>query len=129
MPTKTQSLFDVSGKEPVKPKLPTLRQYLKEHSDAKFPIVARITLFWFPGNWDNYSIETTGFRASIAPSHPLYKLLDRDVIAITEGKDTGLALSVQDPEGTIRFCETTNLGRWNRIGNSGIRFEGEPEPN
>ena len=125
MPTKKESLFDVAGKEPAKPKLPTLRQFLKEEKNAKFPIVATVTLIWFPGNWDNYSIETNKFRASIAPNHPLYKLLDRDVIAITEASDTGIALSVEDRDGTIRFCETTNYGKWERVGNSGVRFKGE----
>jgi len=124
MPTKKESLFDVSGKEPPKPKAPTLRQFLKENKDAKYPIVSSIDIIWFPGQWDNYSIETGKFRCSIGANHPLYKLLDRDVITITTGSDTGIALSVEDEDGTIRFCETTNYGKWERIGNAGVRFHG-----
>lgn len=125
MPTKKESLFDVSGKEPAKPKLPTIRQYLRENKNVTSPIVASVTVIWFPGNWDNYSVETGKFRTSIAPGHPLYDLLDRDVIAITEASHTGIALSLEDSDGTIRFCETTNYGKWERIGNSGIRFRGD----
>lgn len=129
MPTKKESLFDVSGKEPPKPKAPTLRQFLKEKTDDKYPIISPVMLIWFPGQWDNYSIETREFRCSIGAGHPLYKLLDRDVIAITTGSDTGIALSVEDADGTIRFCETTNFGKWERIGNAGVRFSGDTNPN
>lgn len=122
MPSKQLSLFDVSGKEPPKEKLPTLKQFIKSSSDAKYPIVSTIKLIWFPGTWDNYSIETNHFRCSIGTSHPLYKPLDRDVIKLTEGSDTGIVLSIEDSDGTIRFCETNVYGRWERIGNAGIRF-------
>lgn len=122
MPAKKPGLFDVSGKEPPKPKAPTLKQFIKEKSDAKYPIISSVTLIWFPGTWDNYSIESNEFRCSIGKNHPLYEPLDRDVIKATEGSDTGIAISVEDSEGTIRFCETNVYGRWERIGNAGVRF-------
>lgn len=129
MPTKKQSVFDVVGKEPAKAKLPTLRQYIKENPDAKYSLLSRIELIWFPGTWDNYSIETSILRCSIGTNHPLYKPLDESIIAITEKSDTGIILSVEDKEGTIRLCESNVYGKWERIGNAGIRFKETPGAN
>lgn len=126
MPTKKQSIFQVSGKEPPKEKLPTLKQFIKENPDVSYPQTLVVNLIWFPGQWNNYSIDTNKLRISIGENHPLYSLLDRDVIAITEGSDTALLIVVEDKEGTIRFSESTTYGKWKRIGNAGIRFEGDP---
>lgn len=123
MPNKQVSLFDVEGKEPPREKKPTLRQYLKEQTDVKYPISSTIRLVWFPGNWDNYSVETDWFRCSISPKHPLYGVLDKLVIKAFCESQTAIHLVVKDGDGTIGFGESTLYGTYARIGNAGIRFE------
>lgn len=123
MPGKQLSLFDVEGKEPPKEKAPTLRQYLKEQKDAKYPISSTIRLVWFPGNWDNYSLETDSFRVSIGPKHPLYAVLDKLVIKAFCESQTAIHVVITDEDGTIRFGESTLYGAYTRIGSAGIRFE------
>lgn len=123
MPTKKPGLFDVAGKEPAKPKAPTLRQYTKEHPNAEYPIYSRVNVIWFPGNWDNYSIETPEFRCSIAPNHPIYSVLDNSIVRILTDTETALLVELTDSEGTIRFCESNVYGKYTRIGNAGYKFQ------
>lgn len=123
MPAKQLSLFDVDGKEPPKEKKPTLRQYLKETKDAKYPICSTIRVVWFPGNWDNYSIESDTFRVSISPKHPLYAVLDKLVVKSFCESQTAILVCVKDSDGTVGFCESTLYGAYTRIGGVGIRFE------
>lgn len=122
MPTKKPSLFDTPGKEPKKPKKPTLFQYIKQNKDVEYPITAPIETIWFPGNWDNYSVETDKFRASINPNHPLYKALDVNIVKHCEDVPTALLIELQDNEGTICFRESNLYGDWKAIGNAGYRF-------
>jgi len=123
MPTKKPGLFDVTGKEPPKPKKPTLKQYLKETTHVTFPVFSLVEIVWFPGNWDNFSIECGLFRVSVGASHPLYKPLDESIVSIATKSDTGILLCLEDTDGTIGFCESTVYGAWKAIGNAGYRFE------
>lgn len=124
MPTKKPSLFDVEGKEPPKPKAPTLKQFLKGlPKDAEYPIYGRIETIWFPGNWPNYSIETPQFRASISEAHPLFSVLESSDIKTFGDAESAILLVVVDSEGTIRFSESNFYGKYTRIGNAGFRFE------
>lgn len=123
MPNKQLSLFDVEGKEPPKEKKPTLRQFLKELKDAKYPICSTIRVVWFPGNWDNYSVESDTFRVSIGPKHPLYAVLDKLVIKAFCESQTAIHVCVKDSDGTIGFGESSLYGTYTRIGSAGIRFE------
>lgn len=123
MPSKQLSLFDVEGKEPPKVKAPTLRQYMKETKDASYPFSSTIRLVWFPGNWDNYSIECDHFRVSIGTNHPLYAVLDKLVIKVFCESQTAIHVCVKDSEGTIGFGESSLYGAYARVGNSGLRFE------
>lgn len=126
MPSKQLSLFDFEGKEPMPPKKPTLRQYLKEVNNATYPICSTVRVVWFPGNWDNYGIETDLFRVSISPKHPLYAVLDKLVIKAFCESQTAIHVCVTDGDGTIRFGESTLYGAYTRIGAAGIRFEETP---
>lgn len=123
MATKKVSIFDVEGKEPVKPKLPTLNQFTKELKyDGTSELLYRIDTIWFPGQWDNYSVVTTDFRVSIAKNHGVYEALDKGVMQFLD-RDTAILLQLVDPmERAIRFVESTNFGKWRSIGNVGIRF-------
>lgn len=123
MPAKQLSLFDVDGKEPPKEKKPTVRQFLKENKDANYPICSTIRTIWFPGNWDNYSLETDSFRVSIGPKHPLYAILDKLVVKAFCESQTAIHACIKDPDGTIGFGESTLYGAYTRIGGSGLRFE------
>jgi len=126
MPSKQLSLFDVEGKEPSKPKKPTLRQFIKEQTDAKYPLSSTIRLVWFPGNWDNYSLETDSFRVSIGVSHPLYAVLDKLVIKSFCESQTAIHVVVKDGDGTIGFGESTLYGAYVRVGNAGLKFDETP---
>ena len=129
MPTKKPSLFDVSGKEPAKPKAPTLKQYIKENPNATYPIFGRVNTIWFPGNWENYSIETPEFRCSIGANHPLFAVLEASIVKLLHDSENALLLGVMDNEGTIRFSESNVYGKYARIGNAGYRFEETPGAN
>lgn len=129
MPAKKPSLFEVTGKEPPKPKAPTLRQYLKENTDATYPLIARVNTIWFPGNWENYSIETPEFRCSIGGNHPLFTILENSIVKLLNDSENALLLVVMDNEGTIGFSESNVYGKYARIGNAGYRFEETPGAN
>lgn len=123
MVSKKLSLFDIEGTEPPKEKLPTLRQFVKElNKDATGELLYGVRTIWLPGTWDNYSVETTAFRATISPGHGLYKALDESVIRFLD-TETELLLQVVDVSTlTIRFVQATNFGKWKRLGNAGVRF-------
>jgi len=120
MPTKKPGLFDVKGKEPPKPKAPTLRQFLKESKDATYPIYSPVQVVWFPGRWDNYSLECDAFRVSISPKHTLYAILDRLVVKAFCESQTAIHVVVKDAKGTIGFGESTLYGAYLGIGSSGF---------
>jgi hypothetical protein len=129
MPAKKPGLFDVTGKEPPKPKKPTLRQYLKESKNDVYPQYFRIETIWFPGNWENYSIETTDFRASIAATHPLFDALECNAVKAFSESEGAILLVLLDNEGTIGLGESTIHGKYTRIGNAGFRFNETPGAN
>jgi hypothetical protein len=122
MPNKKPSLFDVSGREPDPVKLPTLRQYLKEITNVEYPIYARIEIIWFPGQWDNYSLQCEHFRVSISSSHPLYKLLEDGIVAAITSDDRALLVRIDDATGTIGISESTVWGQYKPIGHAGYKF-------
>jgi hypothetical protein len=122
MPTKKPSLFEVSGSEPPREKKPTLYQFLKENNDISFPYLSGVEVIWFPGQWDNFSIETSVYRCSIAPTHGLYKIVDTSIVRILESTDTKLLLVIEDSSGCVRFSESNVYGKYQRIGNAGFRF-------
>jgi hypothetical protein len=123
MPSKQPSFWDVSGKEAPKEKPPTLRQFIKEQPIDVYPILCRIVVVWFPGNWDNYSLETDKCRVSIAPNHPLYNVLERSGVKVFSECENAVLLEIIDREGTIRFVESNVYGKYSRIGNAGFRFD------
>lgn len=123
MPTKNPSLFDVEGKEPTPEKLPTLKQWIKETKDVQYPVLSPIEVCWFPGKWDNYSLQCSYFRVSISPKHPIYQILDRSIVRLLTETNTALLVSVKDASGTIRVCESNFYGCYKPIGNSGYKFE------
>lgn len=123
MPTKKIGFFDVSGKEPPKEKAPTLTQWLKENKDVQYPFVTPIAVIWLPGNWPNYSIEAGAFRVSISERHPLYAVLESNVVKVFSESETCVLLELMDSQGTIRFCESNVYGKYARLGNAGYRFD------
>lgn len=129
MTAKKPNLFGVTGKEPPKPKKPTLKQFIKELSDDNYPKHYRIETIWFPGNWENYSVETTEFRASIAKPHPLFSVLETTIVKILSESESALLLVLLDSEGTIGFSESNFYGRYSRIGNAGFKFDETPGAN
>lgn len=122
MPTKKPSLFDFQGSEPKKEKAPTLLQYLKSNADHVFPIVSTIRVIWYPGNWENYSIETDAFRAGITPKHALFEPMEMHLTKRLIDTETALLLSVMDAKGTICFTESSLYGHYSAIGVSGFKF-------
>ena len=122
MPTKKPTLFEVSGNDAPKEKKPTLRQFIKENSDIPYPYLSGIEIIWFPGQWDNFSIETSAFRASIAPTHGLYKIVDTSIVRILTETNTKLLLAIENTSGELRFVESNVYGTYKPIGNAGFRF-------
>lgn len=126
MATKKQpaSIFEVEGSEPQLPKLPTLMQFIKANanvitSDSIFPV----EIIWTPGNWDNYTIQTDKFRASISERNPLYPLLNRFIGGIPEYPNQ-VGIQITDSEsGSVRFVECGTYGKWKPLGNAGFKFE------
>ena len=129
MPTKKPGFFEVEGKEPPKPKKPTLYQFIKELKDDDFPKLSRVELLWFPGRWDNYSIETSVYRASITGNHPLYPMLEGNAVKVFESTDTAILLGIRERDGTLFFGESNFFGKYERIGNLGYRFIETPGAN
>ncbi len=123
MSSKKPTLFDVEGKEPPKVKAPTLQQYLKENPNAEYPIYSRVNVVWFPGQWDNYSLECESFRVSIGVNHPIYAVLEQRAVATFTDTESALLICVKDDEGTIGFSESTVFGKYKALGNVGYRFD------
>lgn len=123
MPTKKPSLFEVSGKEPAKPKAPTLKQFIKQNPDVEYPVYSRIEIVWFPGTWDNYSLETPMFRCSVGSNHPIYSALDNSIVKVLSETQTALLIELTDSDGTIRIAESNVFGQYVAIGNAGYKFE------
>ena len=122
MPTKKQSLFEMSGKEPPKEKLPTLFEFLKQNNELKYPFHSPLRIIWFPGTWNNYSLESNRFRVSIETNHPLYSAIDAGIVRLLEETDTALLIELMDGQGTIGIRESNLYGRYSRIGNAGYKF-------
>jgi hypothetical protein len=129
MPIKKPSLFEVSGKEPEKPKKPTWKQFVKENPNEEYPVYSRIEVVWFPGQWDNYSLECERFRISISAQHPVYPVLEQRIVATLTDADTALLIRIDDRNGTLGFSESNVYGRYSRIGNAGFKFEATPGAN
>jgi hypothetical protein len=123
MPVKKPNIFEVSGKEPPKPKKLTLFQYIKENPNAEYPIYSRIETVWFPGKWDNYSLECEHFRVSISPSHTLYELLEGGIVRILTDANAALLIELSDSSGVIGIRESNFYGVYKTVGNAGYRFE------
>jgi hypothetical protein len=122
MPTKKPNLFQMSGREPSKEKLPTMSQYLKQNTDVKYPLYSTLTTIWFPGTWDNYSLESKLFRINIGTNHPLYSAIDSGIVRLLEETDTALLIELMDGQGTVGIRESSLYGKYSRIGNAGYKF-------
>lgn len=123
MPTKTTSLFDTEFSEPPKEKKPTLLQYLKTLKDAKYPLVFRIEIVWFPGKFDNYTLETTDFRCQVSPSNPLYKVLDKIGYKTFKDSSSAILLNVVDETARISLGESNYYGSYTDISTLGVKFK------
>jgi len=122
MATKKPDIFEMSGKEPPKEKKPTLAQYIKENPNLVYPIYSRIDIIWFPGQWDNYSLECECFRISISNKHPIFEILDKQVVKLLTERDSSLLVIVEDSERTIGIRESNFYGIYKPIGNVGYKF-------
>ena len=117
-------IFGIDFVEPVFEKKPTIKQFQKERKDGEHTDNCfRVETIWFPGNWDNYTIETTHFRGNISPNHPLFSALDKLCPRLRE-RSNGIVLELKDTtSATFRFVESGEYGKWEPIGNAGVRFK------
>lgn len=122
MPTKQQSLFDGEYNEPPKQKLPTLLQYLKSTKNVEYPFYSRVINIWLPGSFDNFTLECEKFRVGVSNRNPLYKLLNGSGWGQIITSDTAILVSVLDEKGTIKLAESNVYGRYESIGNFGVKF-------
>lgn len=124
MPPKKPSIFNVTSEEPKKQKLPTLRQWLKEQKADDFKQFHQIRVIWLPGQWKNFTLETTCFRAQVTEYNPLYAALSSDLDSFTrEGGDILLRI-VDRQRLTFSLLPGEGDGEWFFIGDSGLRYEG-----
>jgi len=122
MPSKKLSLFGSEYKEPPKEKLPTLLQYLKSTKDVTFPFYSRINYIWLPGSFNNFTLECEKFRCGVSDRNPLYKVLNGSGWGKIITAETAILLSCLDEKGTIRLEESNVYGRYESIGNYGVKF-------
>lgn len=122
MPKQSVSIFDTEYKEPPKAKLPTLLQFIKTLPTDAYPLVRRINVMWFPGSYDNYTLETPDFRCQVSTTHPLYPLLDDVGYKIFIGSGSAILINVVDSSGTISLLESNVYGKYSNIGSIGIKF-------
>lgn len=122
MPSRQQSLFDGEYCEPPREKLPTLLQYLKSTKDVTFPLYSRIAYIWLPGSFNNFTLECEKFRVGIGDRNPLYKLLNGNGWGQIITSETAILVSVLDSKGTIKLEESNVYGRYESVGNYGVKF-------
>jgi hypothetical protein len=122
MPKQTVSLFDTEYKEPPKVKLPTLLQFIKKLPNDAYPLIQRINVMWFPGAYDNYTLETSEFRCQVSSTHPLYPLLNKVGYKTFIECECAVLVSVIDSSGTISLLESNVYGKYSNIGSIGVKF-------
>lgn len=122
MPSKKLPLFGTRFSEPPKEKKPTLLQYLKSTKNATFPFYSRIAVIWLPGSFSNFTLECENFRVGVSSSNPLYELLNGYGWGEFLSAETAVLVSVLDEKGTIELAESNVYGRYESIGNLGIKF-------
>lgn len=123
MPTKKPTLFDETFDEPVKEKRPTLLQYIKSTKDIEYPLLSRIELVWFPGKFNNYTLETPLFRCQVSDKNPLYTLLEKMGYKVFKDSESAILLRVMDERARIQLAESNVYGKYSDIGNIGIKFQ------
>jgi len=126
MPRKVpakKTMFDIESDANSRPKIPTLRQYLKGDKAHGLASVHSVEIIWFPGDYDNYTFQTKDFRASISSSSALYAALSTDLDEFTRGTK-GLEVTFDEVRrGIYTLRPSTTDGEWFFIGETGIRFE------
>lgn len=122
MPSKKSSLFSGEFKEPPKEKKPTLLQYLKSTKDVEFPLLSTIEYIWLPGTFDNFTLECSKFRVGVTPRNPLYAVLNGSGWGEILSAETAIILHCMDEKGTITLGESNAYGRYESIGNYGVKF-------
>lgn len=123
--TKKDAEVDIFGVDFVEPtfnKKPTLAQYQKERGEDDALDSFRVETIWYPGNWDNYTIETTHFRVNVASDSPLFPAIDKLCPRLRE-RDNSIVLVLKDRVSrAFRFAEGGEYGKWEAVGNAGVRF-------
>lgn len=125
MPKRKVDMFEVVADEGERVKLPTLRQWLKEQPQDDFNAYHQVRLIWLPGNWPNYTLETSAFRAIVTDRNPLYAAL-RDGLDSFTTTQRALGLRIVDPKRvTFSLLDFETPGDWFFIGGvSGLRWDG-----
>lgn len=123
MPTKKDSLFDTVYEEPPKDKKPTVLQYIKSTKDIEYPLLQRIELVWFPGKFDNYTLETPLFRCQVSSRNPLYTLLEKIGFKVFKESESAILVSIVDERAGIQLAESNVYGKYFDIGNIGLKFQ------
>jgi hypothetical protein len=117
-------IFGASFEHGEQKKKPTILQFIKKLPSDISEFESTVEVIWFPGSFDNYTLECEHFRVPISSTHPLYKSLSEGVHQLTQGSSTiNVCIQSRDPLSYKLVENTGYVGHWQFIGSdSGTRF-------
>lgn len=104
-------------------KKPTFLQWLKSCNAKQLGTWYTVQVIWFPGEWNNYTLETDEFRIRVPSTDPLYRAM---VDFVNDQSTANVQLDIKASSRNsrsflIRPKETKGL--WSLISDSGMRWE------
>lgn len=106
---------------------PTFLQYVKTigkgvEGKTKF----QVDIVWFPGKFDNVTLQTHAFRYQCDPNHPLYTEMQEYIKnAVSTGVCPRLDIVVDSIEDrTIDLTENPKIkGTWEKLGSNAYKYK------
>jgi hypothetical protein len=121
--SKPSGMFGVEASASSNKKVPTLREYLKENSAHGLSSSHLVEVVWFPGKYDNYTLQTSEFRASVSSNAALYSALSENLDSFTKGSSGIELVFGSDKRGVYTLAPSQIEGDWFFISDNGIKFE------
>lgn len=117
-----KSLASVSVQSDERPKLPTLRQWLKSVGKGNIAQRHMVTVVWFPNQFPNFTFETEYYKVRVSENNPLFKQL-RAMVTDWYMNEVPVAIAVdQLRDGSFDFVEAEGESvEWSSIGENGYK--------
>lgn len=114
-----KSLLKVSSSGDERPKLPTLRQWLKTQPKELPKTLFSVKFVWLPNVYDNITLETDEFRVRVGDKSPIYKEFVEMVDNCCKN-DMPIAVDLSNEEELFELVELEDyLAQWKTVGENG----------